>query len=163
MIRTPPRAVTRFLIPFIDVLILLFCIFLLMPFVSQPGDDPTAAPVELESLKQELARAERRLADLKNERANLFDRFHVKLLEIDRETGRLYAFDPELPGRQEIRSQNDATKLIHRERTRAGAREVCILLLYPRELTGFPVREQIDRYRYWFRDVPHTVDNPWSG
>ena len=36
MITQPRRSVTRFFIPLIDVLILLFCIFLLMPFVSRP-------------------------------------------------------------------------------------------------------------------------------
>ena len=34
MIRPPHRSVTRFFIPLIDVLILLFCIFLLMPYVK---------------------------------------------------------------------------------------------------------------------------------
>ena len=42
----PRRSVTRFFIPLIDVLILMFCIFLLMPFVkatsegSDTGDGP---------------------------------------------------------------------------------------------------------------------------
>ena len=40
MIQLPHRAVTRFFIPLIDVLILLFCIFLLLPFVSkQDGEE----------------------------------------------------------------------------------------------------------------------------
>ena len=34
MIERPKRSVTRFFVPLIDVLILLFCIFLLMPFVA---------------------------------------------------------------------------------------------------------------------------------
>ena len=49
MIKRPHRSVTRFFIPMIDVLILLFCIFLLMPFVSQgsnPNDDPEAADIK---------------------------------------------------------------------------------------------------------------------
>jgi len=33
MIRLPQRSVTRFFIPLIDVLTLLFCIFLLIPLV----------------------------------------------------------------------------------------------------------------------------------
>ena len=40
MIRPPQRSITRFFIPLIDVLILLFCIFLLMPFVSNPEGTP---------------------------------------------------------------------------------------------------------------------------
>ena len=38
----PRRSVTRFFIPLIDVLILLFAIFLLMPFVSGPYERGTA-------------------------------------------------------------------------------------------------------------------------
>ena len=34
MIQPPHRSVTRFFIPLIDVLTLLFCIFLLMPYVK---------------------------------------------------------------------------------------------------------------------------------
>ena len=35
MIEMPRRSVTRFFIPMIDVLTLLFCIYLLMPMVSE--------------------------------------------------------------------------------------------------------------------------------
>ena len=37
MIHRPKRAVTRFFVPLIDVLILLFGIFILMPFVATPA------------------------------------------------------------------------------------------------------------------------------
>ena len=46
MITPPRRSVTRFFIPLIDVLILLFCIFLLMPFVSAPASPEEAAKQE---------------------------------------------------------------------------------------------------------------------
>ncbi len=42
MIRPPRRSVTRFFIPMIDVLTLLFCIFLLMPFVKSAGEGEAA-------------------------------------------------------------------------------------------------------------------------
>ena len=35
MIEMPSRSITRFFIPMIDVLTLLFCIYLLMPMVSE--------------------------------------------------------------------------------------------------------------------------------
>ena len=51
MIHMPHRSVTRFFVPLIDVLLLLFCIFLLMPYVKSnnillcPSDSqPTASP-----------------------------------------------------------------------------------------------------------------------
>ena len=40
MIRLPQRSVTRFFIPLIDVLTLLFCIFLVLPLAKSPEDQP---------------------------------------------------------------------------------------------------------------------------
>jgi len=63
MIRMPHRSVTRFFIPLIDVLLLLFSIFLLMPVVSEEesaeGETPASMSREdmadtVESLKREL-------------------------------------------------------------------------------------------------------------
>ena len=66
MISPPRRSVTRFFIPLIDVLILLFCIFLLMPFVSTPAPDdgpkPEAKapelPTDVQELRKQLAAAQ---------------------------------------------------------------------------------------------------------
>jgi len=72
MIERPKRAVTRFFVPLIDVLILLFCIFLLMPFVAtepkpeteEPKDQVKAAepelPRDVRELQAELQRDEMR-------------------------------------------------------------------------------------------------------
>src|SRR5262245_36174832 len=107
MVEMPQRSVTRFFIPLIDVLTLLFCIYLLMPIVK--------APVEAESEEERRAREERyqRLeADLaakggvgeqvaqnlreeierlrKEKIEALRNRLAVRVLEIDGETGKLY-------------------------------------------------------------------------
>ena len=37
----PERSVTRFFIPLIDVLLLLFCIYLLLPIARSPADQPS--------------------------------------------------------------------------------------------------------------------------
>ena len=37
------------------------------------------------------------------------------------------------------------------------------LILYPRELSGYPEQAQIDTYRQWFKDVPYGFDSPYSG
>lgn len=173
MIRTPKRSVTRFFIPLIDVLILLFCIFLLMPFVSKPDDgsnpsdvppamrDPSL-PDDVEKLQQELSIALRRIDELKKQRINLGDRMSVRVIEIEKENGRLVYFDADGAGKLEIKDQADAQRLINQTRARAGAKEVFFLILYPRELSGFPLREQVETYRRWFKDVPHGFDNPWS-
>lgn len=169
MIQLPRKAVTRFFVPLIDVLILLFCIFLLMPFVSKadpakPAPDPAEAepalPAETAELQRQLTEAKRRIDRLMKDRANLADRMSVKVLEIDGATGKLFGFDPD--GRQEVRDQADAQRLIDRQKRAAGAKEAFFLILYPRALTGYPLQRQIDTYGRWFRDVPHGFDNPWS-
>ena len=43
MIRMPQRSVTRFFIPLIDVLTLMFCIYLLLPIVETPSTDPATS------------------------------------------------------------------------------------------------------------------------
>ena len=90
MIASPRRSVTRFFIPMIDVLILLFCIFLLMPFVSapaspedQPKEQPKPKPLtKHEELQAQLDEATRRLRQLEKERAKPADQYSVRILEI---------------------------------------------------------------------------------
>jgi hypothetical protein len=165
VIAPPRRAVTRFFIPMIDVLILLFCIFLLMPFVSAPegkddsGADAAPPVTEVERLQRELAMAQRRLAEAQADKANLFDRYRVSVLEIDAGTGRLFQLD-DAGTRKEIATAADAERFIQAERARAGTRDVGILMLYPRDLSGYPVQDQVEAYRKWFRGVPHAFDNP---
>ena len=61
MLRMPQRSVTRFFIPLIDVLTLLFCIYLLMPIIKPAGAEETAdtgaAPADARS-RSRRARAE---------------------------------------------------------------------------------------------------------
>jgi hypothetical protein len=179
VIRPPQRAVTRFFIPLIDVLILLFGIFLFLPFVSRPDGstpDPDADPTSpagvrsAEELRQrvvelelKLERANQEIARLQRDLTNPASRLSVRVLEIDADTGRLYYFDPDSPEpRQEVRDQADAQRLIDQQRRLARGKDVFFLVLYPRKLTGFPLQQQVDAYRRWLKDVPHGFDNPWS-
>lgn len=173
MIAPPRRAVTRFFIPLIDVLILLFCMFLLMPFVSTPDDAPAPAappttapdvPRDAAELQRQLLEAKRRVDKLVKDRTPTGEKMSVRVLEIDKTTGRLFAFDPDAAEpRQEVKDQADAQRLIDRQRRVAGAKEAFFLILYPRELTGYPLQKQTDAYRRWFKDVPYGFDNPWAG
>jgi hypothetical protein len=88
MIRMPHRSVTRFFIPLIDVMILLFCIFLLMPVFkeAQRGGAETPSPTEeaadLRSDKDRLERERQRLGR--------------QVTEMDQELRRLRAKQPDL-------------------------------------------------------------------
>jgi hypothetical protein len=183
MIQLPRRSVTRFFIPLIDVLTLLFCIFLLMPLIKSSGENQEAGarksaeseqnaltglaaqeqskatdPAELENLR--LARQE--LEQLRKEKIEtLQQRLFIHVLEIDADTGKLYYQQGDQ--QVEIASQDEALQLIARHRQEAGIRELYYLFLYPRRLTGFPEEGQIRRYESWFKGVAHGMDNPRAG
>src|SRR4051794_31776978 len=109
MIEMPKRSVTRFFIPLIDVMTLLFCIYLLMPLVSNPGEGGESSPAALEQQVRELRaelerrdRAENELRDtlrreieaLRKEKIEtLQKRLAVRVLEIDGGSGKLYSRD----------------------------------------------------------------------
>lgn len=166
MITTPRRAVTRFFIPLIDVLILLFAIFLLMPFVSGPPAPETSEskvppkevlPDNVRELQRELLEARARIERMeKAAQTRVSDRLSVRVLHIDRKDGTLYYYDPD---RQEIRTEADALKLITRQKTLAssagGVKDILFLILYPENPEGFPTKKQEEQINDWFRDVPH--------
>jgi hypothetical protein len=179
MIQFPRRSVTRFFIPLIDVLTLLFCIFLLMPMVKETGEtqeSPNTPAADL-TLAQEsrnaasikegrsesgaVARERETLARLRSEKMEVLQqRLYIRLLEIDADTGRL--FYREADGVREIASQADALELIQRHQREAGNRELYYLFLFPRKLTGYPEQRQLERYDSWFKTVAHGTDNPLS-
>lgn len=163
----PRRSVTRFFIPLIDVLILLFCIFLLMPYVKSDeaegpskGPDAVAKPEiskDPASLHKEMERLSLERDRMQIERDRAVRQQIVAVLEIDGETGKLYHRGP---NRIEIANQADAIALIDRQQRLAGGREVYFLILYPRELTGYPEQRQIAAFDRWFAGVPHGYNNP---
>ncbi len=167
MITPPRRAVTRFFVPFIDVLILLFGIFLLMPFVSGPAapdapDVKPAAPKEalpdsVPELQRQLTEARDRLARMqKVANSRITDRLVVRVLHTDRKDGTLYYFDPD---RQEIRTEEDARRFVLDQEALAnkagGVKDLYFLILYPENPLGFPTKKQEDQIRGWFHKIPH--------
>ena len=179
MIDLPQRSVTRFFVPLIDVLILLFAIFLLMPFVSSPEkampDPRLADPGELVNMSQEdlktlvielklqLEQQRQEIAELQQYKTNPAARLSLRVLEIDAGDGKLYYFDPDsIEPRQEVRSHADAIRLIQQQRRIARGKDVFFLILYPRKVTGYPLESQIDTYGRWFQDVQYEFDNPWK-
>lgn len=164
MIQLPHRAVTRFFIPLIDVLILLFCIFLLLPFVSkQDGEDgsETAQSKALAEAKEKLELAEAQVKALMNERATLADRMSVRVLEIDLKTAHLFYYNREGPEpvRTEVKNQADAQLMIDRWKQTAKGKQVYFQILRPRELTTIPSNEQLKEWGRWFKDVPYGYED----
>jgi hypothetical protein len=178
MIQMPRRSVTRFFIPLIDVLTLLFCIFLVLPLAEAPGEqtseDLRRLEQERQRLQQQLEEARRSGAEprelqeqierLRQQQAKaLQERLTVRVLEIDARTGKLYYLDPE---RVEVRDQADAHALIDRDRRERGLgnRELYYLILYPRDRgSSYPTRGQQAQYDRWFQGVAHGYDVPGAG
>jgi hypothetical protein len=187
MILLPRRSVTRFFIPLIDVLTLLFCIFLLMPLVR--GTPETAAGettgpslttqerADLERLRrekeqwqnvEELARKETELREtlqkLRREKLDtLAQRLAIRVLEIERD--KLYFYDPNREENRRIALTKDkVAQFLADQRREAGDRDLYLLILYPRRasgLPGYPTKGQIREYETWFKDVAHSYDVPY--
>lgn len=183
MITLPRRSVTRFFIPLIDVLILLFCIFLLMPFVSAPGkadadtraDTPEELPTDVKALQDRVRQLEAQLADAKEQRdvaAGRLERFErnrlVRVLELDSATGDLYYFVgqqrkrlPERTGLTPREEDEEVARWVELQQLNAGGQDLYFLILYPRKPGGgHPTDRDLAKYNRWFQKVPHGFDVP---
>ena len=171
MIERPKRSVTRFFVPLIDVLILLFCIFLLMPFFTVSGETEAESnakdkapapelPKDVKELRTELEKARRELDRLKAERGNLAERLSVKVLEIDPRDGRLYYLQD--GQRIYVTTQAAADAVITLHKRASGTKEPFFLILYPRQKSGYPEQQQADDYARWFKDVQFQFDRPFA-
>ncbi len=133
MIQMPKRSVTRFFIPLIDVLTLLFCIFLLMPMVKSageaaeetqpPADEPMMADErqELEQLRRERKawlewnRLQEEVRLLAAKRREAFEQsLFLRVLEIGDE-GKLFFYDSSLEKDRRVEiTKDNVEKLIER-------------------------------------------------
>jgi hypothetical protein len=173
MIQLPRRSVTRFFIPLIDVLTLLFCIFLVLPLAKEPDDnsaDMAALEERLRQKEEELERLresgrdmprelQKEIEKLRQEKGKALEkRLWVRVLEIDGDSGKLYYRDPE---RVLIRDEAAAHALIDRDRRKLGKKESYYLILYPRNRgSGYPTVGQKEQYDRWFSGVALGYDIP---
>lgn len=168
MIQLPRRSVTRFFIPLIDVLTLLFCIFLLMPMSGlvlpadeegegQPGEDgPRGLSVterrelqrlrrekqqwrDLEGLRRERRDIEELLRQLRHERLEtLHQRFVVRTLQMG-DDGRLFWYDSRRDTERTMRlTRGNVAEFLTNQKETASGKEVYYLLMYPRPESGLP-------------------------
>jgi hypothetical protein len=185
MIQMPRRSVTRFFIPLIDVLLLLFVIFLLMPIANlkemeKKNDALSDLDDRVESLQSELQRRTQEVRALEDARAGadellqlraevdklrqaanqpLNKRAAIYVIDIDGKTGDISYYDAARPDQKVLKLTDEITvaALIERHQRDAGGRELYYLFLYPRPETGFPTRAQERRYQAWFAKVGHSL------
>ena len=171
MIQLPERAVTRFFVPLIDVLILLFCIFLLLPFVSAPADSTGAdGPTDLDALRGELRKAKddltiekKRTDELMKERAESAQRTVVWTVDIDGETGELsYAAPDGVPGARFTVTEKNVADFLLNSKKRTNGRAVKYLFVCPRKASRFPDKKTLDNIAAWFANESVAIDNPFA-
>jgi hypothetical protein len=149
MIRMPRRSVTRFFIPLIDVLILLFCIFLLMEFETGAKADAESEKAEeiafentklegelarrlnelhkFEELRPQLTELEQLRQEVERLRnANqqeLRNRIYVRTIEYDGKDGSISFYDESRPDQPVVKIPDDkaALALIERHNKEAAA------------------------------------------
>jgi hypothetical protein len=185
MIVMPRRSVTRFFIPLIDVLLLLFVIFLLMPIANLDElEEKRQAAGDLsdtvDSLERELQRRTQEVSNLEEARADadeieklraeleklrqagaqpLHKHTAIHIIDIDGKTGEISYYDAALPEQSllQLKDEPGVRTLIERHQREASGRELYYLFLYPRRETGFPTRAQERRYQAWFGKVAHSL------
>jgi hypothetical protein len=152
MLRMPQRSVTRFFIPLIDVLTLLFCVFLIMP-MAQPGAGGAERPATLEGQVQQLVEQTRRDADAlaklraemdalrQSKGRDLAQKLQIVILSL-RKDGKLYG-----PDGLEIAGPDDAELRVKRDRNRKGEDQELLYLVRFENVLTRERREQIDG---WF-------------
>jgi hypothetical protein len=184
MIAMPRRSVTRFFIPLIDVLLLLFCVFLLLPMMNEEelaqnaevaGDlTETADALEKELERRgaelasfedlrpqllELAALRAEVERLRKERKPAAQRMVFKILDIDRDDGSLSYYDSLRPNAAKLRITDEmaAHALIKQHQDEADGRELYYYFLYPRPESGFPTRQQAQNYGKWFINAANSL------
>jgi hypothetical protein len=186
MIHMPRRNVTRFFIPLIDVLILLFCIFLLMEFdsarevdkqveiVSEQSESLDLIQAELEQRTTELRQFDEdrpkliELAELRAElerlrkasQRNLQQQAFVRIIDVNGKDGSISFFDDRRPKDPivPIVGPKSAQALIDRHKEEAKGRQVYYYFLYPRTGRRFPTTAgQEQDYRTWFKGVANSL------
>jgi hypothetical protein len=175
MVQMPRRSVTRFFIPLIDVLTLLFCVFLVMPLAKSAGEDPSQSTAEeLKKVQAELdrlrglgadepERVRKELEELRLAKGNaLMDRIHVQVMEIDGSTGELFYRGER--GAVPVKTEADLLRLVEEMRRRfGGRREVIYQILYPADPSVREPRASQRRIMNgWFQknQIAHRFVNP---
>ncbi len=185
MMHMPRRNVTRFFIPLIDVLILLFCIFLLMEFNSGAEADMQTEKVaeqtetmedlsgqlnrrikelqKFEELRPQLVELEKLREEvdrLRNQaQRNMQQQAYVRIIDFSAKDGSISFFDNGNLKNPIIQIANikSAQGLIDRHKTEAGKREVYYFFMYPRQPTIYPTAKNKEEYRGWFKNVANSL------
>lgn len=168
MIQLPKRSVTRFFIPLIDVLILLFCVFLFLPMVGQ-GDTPeTSLKTSADTIEKPNEKAKsadlttqllKEIEKLRAERTEAFKgSVFSRVLEIDSKSGELFFRNPD---KSILKNKEDVSSLINQDKLSSKGKELFYMVLYPRDIdSSYPTRGQRENYERWLDGIVWSFDFP---
>ncbi|HVS37627.1 MAG TPA: hypothetical protein VMS17_18840 [Gemmataceae bacterium] len=167
MLQMPRRSVTRFFIPLIDVLTLLFCIFLMMPAVKRTAEAgqgdlldkrQQALDQQARELRLEMGRVRRETT------RQVLNNLTPRVLEINGANGNLEYRDPRVPTTPRvIANEPDARELIRRDESGPGGPDsVYYIIRYPLDPNSdYPRSGVPEEYLKWFAGVP--LEFEWAG
>lgn len=165
MIEMPKRSVTRFFIPLLDVMTLLFCMFLLMPLV-EPSDGSQAdgaSEANVARLQREVDRLRKKLESEDREKFKALKKLLIyRVLELDGDTGKLFYFGPE---RTELNAVL-AESLVGRDvREHGVGRDELVYMIFrpPISNPGHPTAKDKATFASWFKGVDLRYDMPGEG
>jgi hypothetical protein len=158
MIKPPHRSVTRFFIPLIDVLTLLFCIFLVMPQTKEAveaaraeGRTPDARVAQLEAenkkLREQLARADKAQAKA------VLDRVAVGVVQVG-DDGSLY-YLRENRDKHFLTGAGDVARMAEADRSGPGGQRewLYVLRLPERPEVPHPTLRELREFFRWFAEA----------
>jgi hypothetical protein len=180
MIQFPRRSVTRFFIPLVDVMILLFSMFMLMPIVQRAGGggegsiedlaeknrllqeqrDQLADQLgRLKTLPGDVNRLQEELKQLQKEKKKVFQGLAVHVLSVEPATGTLiYHERGQPPTPIVIDSAKAAAAMVRRHRREAGSSDLYYVIMYPRVNSIQPTQRMLANYNEWLQDVSFGFD-----
>jgi hypothetical protein len=155
VIEPPRRSVTRFFVPLIDVLTLLFCIFLVMPLAKDAREESarTDPRVLEERLKQ--AEAESRRLREENERlrrgraADLAGQVSVGVLNLVPDNKPLLYYTTG-QRRVDLRGPDDVRRMVENDRRQTGGKPWVYVIRYPSDPNQEPTEGQRREVFSWF-------------
>lgn len=163
MIQLPKRSVTRFFIPLIDVLILLFASFFFFPWWVRRYSDSSlktnADTIEKLKTADSTTQLLKEIEKLRAERTEAFKgSVFSRVLEIDSSNGELFFRNPD---KSILKNKDDVTSLINQDKLASKGKELFYMVLYPRDLdSSYPTRGQRENYERWLNGIVWSFDFP---
>jgi hypothetical protein len=158
VIETPRRSVTRFFVPLIDVLTLLFCIFLVMPLARDAQEesartDPRVLEGRLQQAEMEARRLREENDKLRRSRsADLAEQVNVGVLNLvpDRNPLLFYTVGQQ---RYDLRGPADVQRMVAHDKELSAGRPWVYVIRYPTD-PNIEVKEgQRQQVFDWFKGL----------